>query len=57
MINLNHVTGRLRNDLIMSDGSIVQIPLRKQEDILQLVKKWQKNATGEHTYPQVIPRH
>ncbi len=57
VINLNHVTGRLRNDLIMSDGSIVQIPLRKQEDILQLVKKWQKNATGEHTYPQVIPRH
>ena len=45
VINLNHVTGRLRNDLIMSDGSIVQIPLRKQEDVLQVVKHWKKEET------------
>lgn len=56
VINLNHVTGRLRNDLIMSDGSIVQIPLRKQEDVLQVVKKWQKEGANESKYPQAVPR-
>ncbi len=48
VINLNHVTGRLRNDLIMSDGSIVQIPLRKQEDVLQVVKDWKKEEASGH---------
>lgn len=43
LINLNHVTGRLQNDLIMSDGSIVQIPIRKQEEILSAVENWQTN--------------
>lgn len=45
VINLNHVNGRLRNDLIMSDGSIVQIPLRKQKDVLHVVNHWQKRNT------------
>ncbi len=48
LINLNHVTGRLRNDLIMSDGSIVQIPLRKQENVLQVVNHWKKDEAAEH---------
>lgn len=48
LINLNHVTGRLRNDLIMSDGSIVQIPLRKQENVLQVVKHWKKDEAAGH---------
>lgn len=39
-INLNHVTGLSGNDLAMSDGSIAQIPLRKREEILDIVKKW-----------------
>lgn len=38
LINRNHVAGQLKNDLIMSDGSIVQIPLRKQAEILATVE-------------------
>lgn len=41
-INLNHVAGRLQNDLIMSDNTIVQIPLRKQKEILSIVENWQQ---------------
>lgn len=39
LINLNHVSGQIENDLTMFDGSIVQIPLRKQEEILTAVKR------------------
>lgn len=42
LINLNHVSGQIENDLIMSDGSIVQIPLRKRKDILTLIERHQK---------------
>lgn len=42
LINLNHVTGLAGSDLAMSDGSIAQIPLRKREEILDIVEKWQK---------------
>lgn len=43
-INLDHVTGRMQNDLIMSDGSIVQVPLRKQEEVLAIVENWQRTT-------------
>lgn len=42
LINLNHVSGQIENDLIMSDGSIVQIPLRKRKEILTLIERHQK---------------
>jgi len=42
LINLNHVSGQLDNDLIMSDGSIVQIPVKKRGDILTYVEQWKK---------------
>lgn len=38
LINQSHVAGQLENDLTMSDGSIVQIPLREQAKILAAVK-------------------
>lgn len=42
LVNLDHVTGQFQNDLIMSDNSIVQIPVRKQEEVLSAVENWQK---------------
>lgn len=42
LINLNHVIGKQGNDLIMRDNSIVQIPIRKQKEILLAVEQWQK---------------
>lgn len=42
LINLNHVSGQIENDLVMSDGSIVQIPLRKRKEILTLIERHQK---------------
>ncbi len=42
LINLEHVSGQIENDLAMSDGSIVQIPLRKRKKILTILKNWQK---------------
>jgi len=48
LINLNQVKGRLKNDLVMSDGSIVQVPLRKQEDVLSEVERWQKGIYNGH---------
>lgn len=42
LINLNHVSGQIENDLVMSDGSIVQIPLRKRKDILTFIETYQK---------------
>ena len=41
LINLNHTADRQENDLVMSDGSIVQIPLRKQEEIFARISAWQ----------------
>lgn len=40
LINLEHVSAQNANDLIMSDGSIVQIPFRKQPEILAAVKRY-----------------
>ncbi len=40
LINLNHVSGQIGNDLSMSDGSIVQVPLRKQKQTLAAVENW-----------------
>lgn len=34
LVNLKHVTGQAENDLVMSDGSLVQLPLRKRVKIL-----------------------
>lgn len=41
LINLNHAADRRENDLVMSDGSIVQVPLRKQEEIFSTINAWQ----------------
>ncbi|MCM1302737.1 MAG: response regulator transcription factor [Lachnospiraceae bacterium] len=38
LINLNHVAGQSGNDLVMSDGSVVQIPLKKRGEILAVVR-------------------
>lgn len=38
LINLNHVTGQADNDLIMADGSVVQIPLKKRGEIFSVVR-------------------
>lgn len=40
LINLNHATGQTENDLIMSDGSIVQIPLKKRGEIFSVVRSF-----------------
>lgn len=37
LINVRHVAGQIGSDLTMSDGSIVQIPLRRQREILEAV--------------------
>lgn len=37
-INQNHISGQNENDLVMSDNSIVQIPVRKREEILETIK-------------------
>ncbi len=47
LINLNHVKGRLQDDLIMSDDSIVQVPLRKQEMVFSKIKCWQTPLTSQ----------
>lgn len=44
LINLNHVSDRLDNDLIMSDGSIVQIPVRKRGEIFAFIEQWKKHT-------------
>ncbi len=41
LINLDHVARWTGNDLVMSDGSIVQVPLRKREKVLEIVAGWQ----------------
>lgn len=38
LINRNHIAGQSENDLIMSDSSIVQVPIRKREEILAAIK-------------------
>lgn len=40
LINLNHVSGTLNNDLMMADGSVVQIPVKKRGEILARVEDW-----------------
>ncbi|MGI6736323.1 MAG: LytR/AlgR family response regulator transcription factor [Anaerovoracaceae bacterium] len=42
LINLNHVAKNPANDLIMSDGSIVQIPVRSQTSVRAAVAAWQR---------------
>lgn len=37
LINIHHVSGQIGNALSMSDDSIVQVPLRKQSEILTAV--------------------
>ena len=44
LINLNHVKGQAENDLTMSDGSVVQIPLKKRGEILSVVKPFLSHA-------------
>lgn len=38
LINLNHITGQAADDLIMSDGTVVQIPLKKRGEIFSIVR-------------------
>lgn len=45
LVNLYHVTGQADNDLLMSDGSIVQIPLKKQREILSAIEQWRKSIS------------
>lgn len=47
LINLNHVSGQRNNDLVMSDGSIVQIPVKKRGKILSLVER--RQAAGKYS--------
>ncbi len=42
VINLNHVAGKRQNDLIMSDNSIIQIPLRKQDEVFSAIERWER---------------
>lgn len=42
LINLNHVAGQINKDLKMSDGSTVQIPVRRRTQILNTVAKRMK---------------
>lgn len=44
LINLEHVSEQAAHDLIMSDGSIVQIPLRKQAEILAAVERYRERT-------------
>lgn len=43
LINLDHVSRKSGNDIIMSDGSIVHVPLRKRGEILPIIE----NRTGK----------
>lgn len=40
LINLNHVAGRSGSDLVMADGSVVQIPQKKRGEILSVVESF-----------------
>lgn len=42
LINLHHVSGQSDHDLIMSDGSIVQIPVKKRSTILAYIEQWNR---------------
>ena len=44
LVNLNHVTGIRDYDLLISDGSAVQIPLRKYKTILSEIKRRQNKT-------------
>lgn len=43
LINLHHISGLSDHDLIMSDGSIVQIPVKKRSTVLAYIEQWNKN--------------
>lgn len=45
LVNLNHVNGLQKNDLVMSDGSIVQVPIRRQREVLLAVEIWNNRLT------------
>lgn len=45
LVNLHYVTGQAENDLLMSDGSIVQIPLKKQRETLSAIEQWRKSIS------------
>lgn len=38
LVNINHVKGLWGNDLVMADGSVVQIPLKKRGEILSVMR-------------------
>ncbi len=40
VVNLDQISGWQQNDLLMSDGSIVQIPLRKHGEVFAMVQEW-----------------
>ena len=40
LINLDYISGKSGNDIIMSDGSIVQVPLRKRGKVFSIVESW-----------------
>ncbi|MDE5820182.1 MAG: LytTR family DNA-binding domain-containing protein [Lachnospiraceae bacterium] len=42
LINLHQVSGQSDHDLIMSDGSIVQIPVKKRSTILAYIEQWNR---------------
>ena len=44
LIHLDHVSRLSGNDFLMSDGSIVQIPLRKQADVLAAWENYKKET-------------
>lgn len=41
LVNLGQLSGQSGNDLLMSDGSIVQVPFRKQKAIITTINAWQ----------------
>ena len=42
VINLNHVAGFKEHDLVMTDQTIIPIPVREREHIKELVQKWKE---------------
>lgn len=42
VINLNHVTGFKEHDLIMTDHTIIPIPVRERERLKEIIYKWKE---------------
>ena len=42
LVNLNYVSEQNEDDLIMTDGSVIQVPFRKRKDIFTAVDKWKR---------------